>query len=87
MIETFEGGGVVVEVGSTSGTVSKTLVAKGVFVNCKTVGRGVIGMVGDNVRGKVGVIDRCASSELSMHPVRKITNKVNMTILDEFNGI
>ena len=44
-------------------------------------------MVGDGVIVTAGIEVGWASSEFPPHPEIKITNKVNMTSLDEINGI
>ena len=62
-------------------------VSKAVNVGRGAVGNGVIGIVGEGVTEIVDVKLGCISGVLPVQLVRKITNKVNMTTLDEFNGI
>jgi hypothetical protein len=63
------------------------LEAVGVSVAGAAVGKGVIGTVGESVTEIVTVSVGSVSKVLPVHPQRKITNKTNMTTLDEFNGI
>lgn len=58
-----------------------------VNVGCGAVGNGVIGIVGEDVTEIVNVKVGCISGVLPVQLVEKITNKINMTTLDEINGI
>ena len=66
---------------------SMAFVGKVVNVGCGAVGNGVIGVVGEGVTEIVDVKLGCISGVLPVQLAEKITNKVNMTTLDEFNGI
>ena len=67
---------------------SVVLVETGVLVDGIAVGKGVICIVPEGVNVGVDVEVICTSTEESPTQLEiKITNKVNMTILDEFNVI
>jgi hypothetical protein len=70
------------------GVASLLLVDTGVLVDGTAEGKGVIGMVAEGVFVKANVEIGCTTGEESLaQPEAKITNKVNMTFLDEINGI
>jgi hypothetical protein len=64
------------------------LVDEGVLVDGTAEGKGVNGMVAEGVNAAAGVEEAGSLGEESSTQLEiKITNKVNMTILDEFNVI
>ena len=64
------------------------LLETGVLVDGTVEGKGVNGMVAEGVKLTEDVVVGCTIGEESPpHPEIKITNKVNMTNLDEFNVI
>jgi hypothetical protein len=60
---------------------------RGVSVTGVAEGKGVMGCVWAGFGVAVAEIVGLLSGVLWEHPDKKITNKVNMTTLDEFNGI
>jgi hypothetical protein len=68
--------------------VSLVLVGTGVLVDGAADGKGVNGMVAEGLdAATAGEVGCTPLEELTIQPERKITNKVNITILDEYNLI
>jgi len=69
------------------GATSIVSLGRGSSVTGSDVSKGVIGTVAEGSNDCVGTVVTGLSVVIPPHPARKITNKVKMTTLDEFNAI